>query len=115
MEMESLNYLSKETSMEIDFDARRHELKELAFLDSSEGYEVDMTGIYYDSNTKDFVILTASGCCCWNGEGEETHHATLDDVEKELIGINTRQYNPTLTGAEHLITEARKSWSEYNA
>ena len=47
--------------------------------------------------------------------GEETHHATLDDVEKELIGINTRQYNPTLTGAEHLITEARKSWSEYNA
>ena len=38
MEMQLLNCLSKETSMEIDFDARREELKELAFLDSSEGY-----------------------------------------------------------------------------
>jgi hypothetical protein len=93
--------------MEINFGVRRAELIELAFIDQSESYEVDMTGIFYDPKTKNFAILTASGCSCWEGEGEETQHATFDEVEKELLGLPDRQYRPTLAGAEQLLVEAR--------
>jgi hypothetical protein len=51
--------------MEYGFDARRAELVELFFIDQSESYEVDQTGIYYDKKApagKRFVILSASGC-----------------------------------------------------
>jgi len=48
-----------------NFSSRQDELIELAFIDESADYEVDMNGIYFDSKapeTERFVILSASGC-----------------------------------------------------
>jgi len=96
----------------IDWDQREKELLQLAFIDESEPYEVDRCGIFYDDKTKDFVVMTATGCSCWDGDYEEGHFATLDDVEKSLLGDSTRTYNPTLNGAEQLIKEARRAWTK---
>lgn len=88
------------------YDDRRAELRELAFVDEADSYEVDEAGIYLDANGK-FILLTASGCSCWDGDdyGEEIFDS-LNDLEKSLIN-DDRMYNPSLSGAKQLIEEAR--------
>jgi hypothetical protein len=91
-----------------DIDNRQKELVELAWLDESEPYEVDHTGIYLDPNSGKFVLLTASGCSCWDGEYNEEEYDTLEDLEKSLnLDEDKRRWNPSLQGAKDLMKEAR--------
>ena len=89
-----------------DFDDRRNELRELAFIDESADYEVDQTSICVDEEGT-FYLLTASGCSCWSGEYEEERFDSLEALENALVG-GDRTYNPSLTGVQALLQEARE-------
>lgn len=87
------------------YDDRAAQLRELAFVDEADSYEVDQTGIYVDENGT-FVLLTASGCSCWEGDYDEEQFESLDALENALIN-GDRTYNPSLNGARQLVAEAR--------
>lgn len=84
---------------------------ELGSVDEGESYEVDVTQIYYDKLDKMFVLITASGCSCWDGDCDEEKFKTLEELEKSLV-TDDRTYNPTLMGAKELIKEAKEKWTE---
>jgi len=92
--------------MYYDFDNRRNELRELAFIDESADYEVDQTSICVDEDGT-FILLTASGCSCWSGEYEEEQFDSFEALENALVG-GDRTYNPSLTGVQTLLAEARE-------
>ena len=97
----------------MDYDDRTAQLTELAFLDESESYEVDYTFIGLDAAGK-FVLLTASGCSCWDGDYDEATFDTLDALASSLIdgdedGNDKYRYNPSLVGAKQAVEDARKS------
>lgn len=87
------------------YEERASQLRELAFIDESQPYEVDQTGIYVDESGV-FVLLTASGCSCWEGEYNEEQFASLEALEISLLN-DDRTYNPSLLGAKALVAEAR--------
>lgn len=91
--------------MYYDFDNRRNELRELAFIDESADWEVDQTSICVDEEGT-FYLLTASGCSCWSGEYEEERFDSFEALEAALLNED-RTYNPSLTGAQQLLKEAR--------
>jgi hypothetical protein len=94
----------------MDYYERQKELRQLAFIDEADSYEVDEAGIYLDNNGQ-FVLLTASGCSYWGGsEGEysEEVYETLDALEHALINED-RTYNPSLNGAHRLLEEAKQN------
>ena len=95
---------------------RTAQLTELASLDESEDYEVDYSFVGLDSDGK-FVLLTASGCSCWDGDYEETPFDSLDALEASLIegdadGNDIHRYNPSLSGAKEMIARARETLSK---
>lgn len=80
--------------------------KLIASIDESEQYEVDQTAIY--KNGKEFVLATATGCSCWDGDWEVSKFRSLDRLFKSIgaTGDGTgHQYNPTFAGAEALKTQ----------
>lgn len=85
---------------------RTAQLEELAFLDKSECYETDYTGVYFDEETAQYALLTASGCSCWEGEYDEEQYDSLDALQAALFE-GQRTYNPSLEGVKTLMTEAR--------
>lgn len=93
------------------WDDRVEQLKKLAFIDESERYKVDQTGIFYDPLTTKFVLLTATGCSCWDGEYDEERFDSLDSLETSLI-TDSRDHNPTLMGVRVLMAEARLEWAK---
>ena len=78
----------------------------LATCDQSEAYEVDETHIGVDDKTAKFVIASASGCSCWDGEYDVEEYDTLADLERALL-LSERQYNPSLRSIAEIIQEAR--------
>ena len=90
------------------YEERADQLRELAFIDESEPYEVDQTGIYVDESgdTPVFVLLTSSGCSCWDGDYNEEQFESLEALEISLVG-DDRTYNPSLNGVRQLLEEAR--------
>jgi hypothetical protein len=90
---------------------REKQLEQLGFIGQAESYEVDQWGIFFDPIAKDFVVITATGCSCWDSEFDEEHFPSLDEVEKSLMKDN-RDFNPTLKGLESLMAEARQAWIE---
>lgn len=90
----------------LNYDRERKELVELAVLDESADYEVDITEIHYNPTTKKFHLITASGCSCWSGEYEEEIFSSLLAIKKSLLKTE-RTYNPSFKGAEELIKEAK--------
>lgn len=86
------------------------QLERLAFINEADDYEVDQTGIFYDAAANNFVVLTATGCSCWDGDCEEDRYPTLDAVDE---GLRTREnygYNPSMKGIDALMREARGCW-----
>lgn len=88
------------------YSERQEQLKQLAFIDESEAYQIDEAGIYFNAETTEFVLLTASGCSCWDGEYDEEVFESLEALEASLLKED-RRYNPSLEGAKKLIAEAR--------
>jgi hypothetical protein len=80
----------------------------LAELDESADYEVDVTRIYRDGIT--FVLATASGCSCWDGDYSVESFNSLDAL-KESLGVNgkERDFNPSFKGVEALLKEAQET------
>lgn len=85
---------------------------ELAVLDESESYEVDITEIHYDPETKEFLLLTASGCSCWEGDYSEERFKSLKALGESMIKED-RQYNPSFVGAKQLLIEAEEAFKKY--
>ena len=88
---------------------RVKKLEQLGFLDESEPYEVDQTGVFFDPKTNKYVLLTASGCSCWDGDFEEEQFDTLNELEESLMDGRQRQYNPALENVKTLMDEVREN------
>jgi hypothetical protein len=96
-----------------DWDELVAPLKQLAFINEAvNSYEVDQTGLYYDPETKEFAIVSATGCSCWNGEAYIERCKTFEEVETALRTKDLLPLYLSLHGADELITEARKVLSE---
>lgn len=94
--------------MKISYNDRCTQLIQLAFLDESEDWETDNTGIYLDMKNHKFILLTTSGCSCWDGDEdnyEEIEFYSLEDLHAHLIKSNY-DYNPSRKGIIVLIQEA---------
>lgn len=81
----------------------------LGELDESADYEVDITAIYRHNG--EFILATASGCSCWDGDYGIERFKTLDDLEKSLMN-DDREYNPSFKGVEKIVAEAREKIKE---
>ena len=82
-------------------------LKFLAGIDEADIYEVDANEVYQKPDGS-FLLRSASGCSCWDGDWTETEYPDFESLENTLM--NTAQigsYSPTLKGAEQLIREAK--------
>lgn len=87
---------------------RQNELKQLAFIDEADAYEVDEVGIYTDGNI--FYILSASGCSCWDGDYDEEIFNDFESLKNFLLGNGEmNRYNPSINGAKSLIEEAERN------
>lgn len=98
----------------VNWFQRKFELVELAEINKSKPYQVDMAFIGYDTDNGKFVLLTASGCSCWRGECEETFYESIEELESDLLfgdenGDDIILYQPSLNGAKELIAEARET------
>ena len=80
----------------------------IAEIDESEPYEVDQTLIFFDKNRELFLLVTASGCSCWDGDCEIEEYNSLDDISAQLSGRDDRGFvhNPSPKGLEALLAEA---------
>lgn len=95
----------------LNYDRKREDLIELGILDESADYEVDITEIHYDPIKREFVLLTASGCSCWDGDYSEERFSTPKELLKSLLKED-RKYNPSFKGAKYLIAEAKSTYKE---
>lgn len=88
----------------------------LAQVDESESYEIDVAEVYRDTVKNKFVLVTASGCSCWDGQYEAEEYDNLEDIEKYLLSRDDKgyEYNPSLKGAEELVVEAKKNYASNN-
>ena len=86
--------------------------KLIACIDESESYEVDISEIYLNTKTNKFILVTASGCSCWDGEYEEEEYSSLKKMAKYLLSRDDRgyAYNPSVKGAEDLIKMAEDNY-----
>lgn len=124
-----MNYQeSIENDIPYNVDDRVKQLQELAFIDESAEYEVDTNGIYYDPKTHKFVLLSCSGCSCWDGSYDEFQADSLDELLEILIFQQENHdksceennyypyrgldYFPTIYGRNWLFSEAEKIWNE---
>lgn len=91
----------------MEYYSKRESLRELAFLDEADSYEVDETGIYTDEVK--FYLLTASGCSCWDGDYDEAVFDDFESLKNFLLSEDLPRYNPSLNGAKELIAEAERN------
>lgn len=88
-------------------DPETEGLELLATCDESEDYNIDETQILWDKKTREYVVRSASGCSCWEGEFDETRFRSMKKVAVHLLGPGQARYNPSLLGAKKLIEEAK--------
>lgn len=78
----------------------------LAEDDRSESYDVDITAIYRDGDK--FLLATASGCSCWDGDYDVETFDSLDALAESIsITGDDRRYNPSPATAVDLVATAR--------
>ena len=81
----------------------------LAEDDRSESYDVDITAIWQTPEGK-FVLGTASGCSCWDGDYDLEEFDTLDTLAASIGPVgDDRRYNPSPATAVDIVAEARKA------
>lgn len=91
-----------------DFYDRKDQLIVLAEHDDGGSYEVDITLIGLDKGTNNFVLVTASGCSCWDGSYDEESFDSFEALSKSLLDGDRRYYS-SLKCSEALLTEAQQS------
>jgi hypothetical protein len=80
----------------------------LADIDESQPYEIDVTEIYQDA-AGNFVLVTASGCSCWDGDYDEETYTTYPELVAalNLLTAPERYYNPSPSGAADLLAQVQ--------
>ena len=98
-----------------NYESRQYEWpwgthEDVAEVDESQDYEVDQTQIVYVPHEDKFVLLTASGCSCWDGDWNAEWFDNLDVLFASLIDerADERQYTPSGAGANDLREQASK-------
>ena len=82
-------------------------LQLLGAIEEAELYDVDANEIFLKPDGK-FLLRSASGCSCWDGDWDEITFDSLAELETALLeDACNSNYRPTLKGAEQLIAEAR--------
>ena len=83
----------------------------VADIDESEPYEVDVTEIYEHEGR--FILVTASGCSCWDGDYETQEFDSLEAIANVLLDSvrDSYTYNPSISGMKELMAQAQK-WAE---
>jgi hypothetical protein len=78
--------------------------KIIASIDESESYETDQTAILRDGADGTFILATALGCSCWEGDWSLFRYSTLDELLDDIgpSGEYDYDYNPTFAGVEAL-------------
>lgn len=95
-----------------DFDNKLPEnYVELARLDESADYEVDVTVIVYNKKSKKFLLGTASGCSCWDGDWNSEEFNSLKGIEASLLK-DEREYNPSFKGTLEIIKQAKATFDK---
>lgn len=93
----------------------KDEIIPVASIDESEDYEVDITEIYFDKTTKGFLLVTASGCSCWDGEYDEERYVSFEALKSALLDDGPkRRYNPTWSGGQDLLNQV-EAWQKTGA
>ena len=82
----------------------------LAELDEGAAYEVDYTLIGYDKKVGKFVLVTASGCSCWDGDCYVEYYDSFADMHRSLgVFGDDREFQPSLKGVERVMKEAMEN------
>jgi hypothetical protein len=82
----------------------------IADVNEADSYEVDEASVFaIDDGT--FILRTASGCSCWDGEYYGTRYDSLDELFTDIgpKGQSDYSYNPTFAGAEELRRQATEA------
>lgn len=86
---------------------------ELGTIDEADAYEVDETHVLYHPERQVFLVRSASGCSCWDGNYVQAEFPTLEAVENDLAGpAKPERYNPSLKGVEQLMAESRAAFEK---
>ena len=88
----------------MDYYEKINSLNCLAEIDNSDGYDIDVSGIYTDGVK--FYFISASGCSCWEGEYDEEIFDSFNALKKSLIADDISDYAPSLKNVKYLITTA---------
>lgn len=80
--------------------------KFLSGVDESAPYEVDYTEIWRAPDGS-FVLVTASGCSCWDGDFDMQPFTTLDALAESLLGTERTYGNPSAINSQALVEAAR--------
>lgn len=91
---------------------RTDELITLSYIDEDDDWGTDRAGIYRDSKTRQFSLITASGCSCWDGDYDEEKFDRWIDLEKYLLKAGDKSTHPSLMGAQQLLNEGWEKWNQ---
>jgi hypothetical protein len=81
----------------------------VAAVDESESYEVDVSEIWRKPDDT-FLLVTASGCSCWEGDYEVQEFESLDELENIVLHREGNWiYNPSPAGARELVRIAKEN------
>lgn len=82
----------------------------IAETDESEPYTVDRAEVWLHEDGS-FILATASGCSCWEGDWNEEAYVNYADLEAALSLWGTeRTYNPSPAGSSDLLAQVR-AWA----
>lgn len=83
--------------------------KLLADVDISEEYAIDQARIYHTG--VEFILATAYGCSCWDGEWCAHRFATLSELYRSAL-YDEREHCITWAGADELMSQAYRGARE---
>ena len=89
----------------------------LSEVDESAPYEVDQAAIILNKETGKFGFIQASGCSCWDGDGEVEYFDDLDKLDEYISkGIDEEKdsstYYISINGCKQLIAEAKDKFRQ---
>lgn len=102
----------------MNYHERIETLNELAFIDKSGAYSIDVAGVYMDPKDRRFVLITAVGWSCWDPDSDwdEEKFETLGDLKNALFGTpngSIRRYVVGIEDAKTLYSDTLNSMNDW--
>jgi hypothetical protein len=82
----------------------------IASIDEGEPYETDQTDILVETEGT-FLLATASGCSCWDGDWYVTRYDTVEELLEDIGpqgSADNGGYNPSFKGVEDLLKQVEE-------